>query len=80
MKKIIWSEVELILIKKQGETCVAVAREAMIRSGLNFDDIEQINEHYEIHTWGSNIDRKYRKSAITKAIKKVAANPLKYAL
>lgn len=78
MKKIVFSESEMISIRKYGETCAAVARDAMTRSGLSFDDIEQINDHYEVHNWGSNTDRKYRKSAVNKAIAKVAANPLNY--
>lgn len=40
--------------------------------------IEQINERYESHRWGSNADRKYRKSAVNKAIQKVAANARDY--
>jgi hypothetical protein len=78
MKQIIFTETELIAIREHGETCPAVARQAMERSKLSFDDIEQINDHYEVHTWGSNTDRKYRKAAINKAIQKVAANPLDY--
>jgi hypothetical protein len=50
----------------------------MERSKLSFDDIEQINDYYETHIWGSNADRKYRKSAVNKAIAKVAAKPLDY--
>ena len=51
---------------------------AMERNRIIFDDIERINNHYEEHRWGSDTDRKYRKTAINKAIKKVAANPLSY--
>ena len=78
MKKIQWTEEELKSIKEHGETCITVARQAMERSQINFDEIEQINDHYESHEWGSNADRKYRKSAINKAIAKVAGNPLAY--
>ena len=78
MKKIIFTETEMQAINTHGETCFAVAEAAMKRSSYNFDDIEQINDHYENHTWGSNTDRKYRKSAIKKAIHKVASCPLNY--
>jgi chaperone required for assembly of F1-ATPase len=79
MKKIQWTEDELQSIKLHGETCDAVARAAMQRSGINFDDIERINEHYETHRWGSDADRRYRKAAVNKAVRRVAANPLMYA-
>lgn len=80
MKKIEFNEEEMKTIRQHGELCPAVARAAMERAKLNFDDIEQINDHYETHEWGSNTDRKYRKSAINKAIHKVAGNPLKYSM
>lgn len=73
-----WDENERQSIAKYGETCFAVAEKAMQRSGLNFDDIESINNHHEDHRWGSNTDRKYRQAAINKAIHKVAANPTLY--
>ena len=76
--KITWTEEEKAIIKKYGELCPAVAEKAMERNCINFDDIERINNHYEEHKWGSDTDRKYRKTAINKAIKKVAANPLSY--
>ena len=79
MTKIKWTEDELQSINLHGETCDAVARAAMQRSGLNFDDIEQINGHYETHRWGSDADRRYRKAAVNKAVRRVAANPLEYA-
>lgn len=79
MKNIQWTKEEVDRINANGgETCAAVARTAMERSGLSFDDIEQINDHYENHRWGSNADRAYRKTATNKAINKVAENPLKY--
>ena len=78
MKTIQFTEDELKTIRQHGETCTAVARAAMERSGINFDDIEQINDHYESHERGSNADRKYRKAAVNRAILIVAANPLKY--
>lgn len=77
-KKIQWTEREREFILEHGEVCIAVAQSAMERSRLNFDDIEDINQHYETHRWGSNADRKYRKSAINKAIQKVAANARDY--
>ena len=80
MRKIKWTKEEVDRIKANGgETCAAVARAAMERSELSFDDIEDINEHYENHRWGSNTDRAYKKRAVNKAIMKVAENPLKYA-
>lgn len=72
--KIVWTEEEISFIEEHGEVCFAVAEKAMKRSGINFDDIERINNHYENHRWGSDADRKYRKSAIKKAIAKIAAN------
>ena len=78
MKRIQWTESEMKSIQEHGETCPAIARAAMERSGLNFDDIERINEHFENHTWGSNTDRRYRKAAINKAIQKVCSNPLQF--
>ena len=78
MKKIIFTAGELAAIREHGETCQAVAKDAMQRSGFSFDDIEQINDHYESHNWGSDADRKYRRSAVNKAVSKVAANPLAY--
>ena len=80
MKKIIWNEAELKAIKTYGEICLAMAKEAMERNELNFDDIEEINEHYENHNWGSNADRAYRKRAVNKAVLKVAASPAKYSV
>ncbi len=78
MKKILFTDDEMATIKDRGETCFAVAFAAMERSGLSFDDIEEINQHYENHRWGSGADRKYRKAAINKAARKVAANPMLY--
>ena len=79
MKKIVWNEQELESINIHGETCYAVAFAAMQRNNIDFDDIEQINEHHEAHRWGSDTDRKYRKAAVNKAVYKVAATPLQYA-
>ena len=79
MAKIEFTQAEMEQINLHGETCDAVARAAMQRSGLNFDDIERINEHYEQHRWGSDADRRYRKAAVAKAVRRVAANPLMYA-
>lgn len=77
-KKIQWTDREREFILEHGEVCIAVARSAMERSRLNFDDIEDINQHYETHRWGSDADRKYRKRAVNKAIQKVAANARDY--
>ena len=79
MNKIKWTAEEMEAIKIHGETCIAAAKAAMMRSGINFDDIEQINNHFEDHVWGSNADRAYRKRAVKKAVAIVAQNPLKYA-
>ena len=79
MKKIIFNEQEIETIRKHGELCPAIAREAMERNKLSFDDIEAINDHYEDHVWGSNADRKYRKTAVNKAVHAVACNPFKFA-
>lgn len=61
-----------------GEWCPAMARACMERNRLNFDDIERINNRYESHKWGSDTDRRYRKAAVNRAIKAVAANPAAY--
>jgi hypothetical protein len=79
MTKIEFTQAEMEQINLHGETCDAVARAAMQRSGINFDDIERINEHYESHRWGSDADRRYRKAAVNAAVRRVAANPLLYA-
>ena len=78
MKRILWSEEELKRIEETGTVCFEVAEAAMIRSKLSFDDIEEINDHYENHKWGSDADRRYRKSAVNKAILRVAANASKF--
>ena len=80
MKKLEFNEHESECIKLHNCLCFAVAEECMKRNELNFDDIEEINNHFENHRWGTNADRKYRKSAINKAIEKVALNPLQYAI
>lgn len=61
-----------------GEWSPAMARACMERNHLNFDHIEQINNHYESHRWGSDTDRRYRKAAVNRAIKAVAADPRAY--
>lgn len=61
-----------------GEWAPAMARACMERNRLTFDDVEQINNHYESHRWGSDTDRRYRKAAVNRAIKAVAANPAAY--
>lgn len=78
LKKIQWTEEEAATIRRLGEISPAAAHKAMSRSRLSFDDIEDINEHYESHRWGSDADRAYRKRAINKAVKKVAANAAEY--
>lgn len=76
--KVVFTENEMQTINECGCTCLAVAKAAMQRSGLNFDDIERINERSESHNWGSNADRAYRNRAMNKAIAKVASNPKLY--
>lgn len=61
-----------------GEWCPVMARVCMERNHLNFDHIERINGHCESHCWGSDTDRRYRKAAVNRAIKAVAANPAAY--
>lgn len=73
-----WTDEERAFIHKHGETCYAVAKAAMERSGLNFDDIEKINGVSESHRWGSDADRRYRERAVRRAIEKVAANAVDY--
>lgn len=77
-KEILWTTEEVEIIRQHGEISQAAAREAMTRSRINFDDIEDINEHYEDHRWGSNADRAYRKRAINRAVAHVAANAAAY--
>lgn len=61
-----------------GEWSPAMARACMERNQLNFDHVERINNHYESHRWGSDTDRRYRKAAVNRAIKAVAADPRAY--
>ena len=76
--KINFTEEEMQTIQHHGCICFAVAKNAMERSRLSFDDIERINNHYENHIWGTEADRKYRKQAINKAVNYVAANVLEF--
>lgn len=77
-KEILWTPEEVELIRQHGEISTAAASEAMTRSGINFDDVEDINEHYESHKWGSNADRAYRKRAVNRAVQHVAENATAY--
>ena len=77
-KEIKWTPEEIDTIQKRGEISAAAANAAMSRSGINFDDIEDINGHYERHRWGSNTDRAYRKRAIARAVASVAKNAAAY--
>ena len=61
-----------------GEWAPAMARACMERNRLTFDDVERINNHFELHKWGSDADRRYRKAAVNRAIKAVATNPAAY--
>lgn len=77
-KEIKWTPEEIAIIQERGEISAAAVSAAMSRSGINFDDIEDINGHYESHRWGSNADRAYRKRAIEKAVASVAKNAAAY--
>lgn len=77
-KEILWTPEEIEFIRQHGEISPAAASEAMSRSGINFDDVENINEHHESHKWGSNADRAYRKRAVNRAVAHVAANAAAY--
>ena len=77
-KEILWTPEQIEFIRQHGEISPAAASEAMTRSKINFDDIEDINEHYENHRWGSNADRAYRKRAVNRAVQHVAANAAAY--
>ena len=77
-KEILWTTEEVEIIRQHGEISPATASEAMDRSKINFDDVEDINEHYESHRWGSAADRAYRKRAINRAVQHVAANAAAY--
>lgn len=77
-KEIKWTPDEITTILEHGEISAAAVSAAMSRSEINFDDIEDINEHYESHRWGSNADRAYRKRAIARAVDSVARNAAAY--
>lgn len=77
-KEIIWALEEIEYIRQHGEISPAAAHAAMTRSKINFDDVEDINERYESHKWGSNADRAYRKRAVNRAVAHVAANAAAY--
>lgn len=77
-KEILWTPEQIEFIRQHGEISPAAAKEAISRSKINFDDIEDINEHYETHRWGSNADRAYRKRAVNRAVQHVAANAAAY--
>lgn len=78
MKPIQWTEEERNMILTCGEVCYEVAKKAMERSRLNFDDVECINQHFENHRWGSDADRKYRARSVRRAVEKVAAHAVEY--
>lgn len=77
-KEILWTPEEAEFIRQHGEISPAAASEAMSRSGINFDDIEDINERHENHRWGSDADRAYRKRAVNRAVQHMAANAAAY--
>lgn len=75
MKKIQWTEQELDSARIHGGVCLAVAEDAIRRSGFTFADIESVNGHTEAHRAGSNAERRYRSRATNEAIRKVAEHP-----
>lgn len=77
-KEILWTPEEAEFIRQHGEISPAAASEAMSRSGINFDDVEDINGHHESHRWGSAADRAYRTRAINRAVQHIAANAAAY--
>lgn len=78
MKEIILNDHEIQMIKTYGGLCLASAEEVFKRSKLDFDDIERFNNVYKNYRWGSDADRKYRKSSVNKAIRTFASNTLNY--
>ncbi len=82
--KIIFTDAQILEMPKNPKTGLPEttrdnAKEAMRLADISFDDIERILDHYEEHRWGSDADRRYRKSAVAKAVARVASDPTRYA-
>lgn len=77
-KEIILNEHEIYMIKNHGGLCLASAKDVLQRSKIDFDDIERLTNTFKNYRWGSDADRKYRKSLINKAVKLFATNTLEY--
>lgn len=77
-KEIILNDHEIQMIKQYGGLCLASSEDVLKRSKIDFDDIERLNNTFKNLKWGSDADRKYRKSSINKAIKTFASNTLNY--
>ena len=77
-KEIILNEHEIFMIKNHGCLCLASSEDVLKRSKIDFDDIERLNNVFKTYRWGSDTDRKYRKSSIKKAIDKFSRNTLQY--
>lgn len=77
-KEIILNEHEIFMIQNHGGLCLASAKDVLLRSKIDFDDIERLNNVFKSYKWGSDADRRYRKSSINKAIQKFASNTLNY--
>jgi len=77
-KKLSLTHSDILTLLEHGELSYASVESIFERSKISFDDIEAINKETKNFVWGSDADRKYRKSAIKKAILKFAANPFEY--
>ena len=77
-KEIILNDHEIQMIKNHGGLCLASSEDVLKRSKIDFDDIERLNNVFKTYRWGSDTDRKYRKSSIKKAIDKFSRNTLQY--
>lgn len=77
-KEIILTEHDIFMIKNHGGLCLAASKDILLNSKIDFDDIERLNGTFKNYRWGSDADRKYRKSSINKAIKTFATNTLNY--
>lgn len=77
-KEIILNDHEIQMIKQYGGLCLASSEDVLKRSKIDFDDIERLNNVFKTYKWGSDADRKYRKSSINKAIRIFATNTLNY--
>lgn len=77
-KEIILTDHDIFMIKNHGGLCIASSTDVFKRSQIDFSDIEKLNGVFKSFKWGSDSDRKYRKTAINKAIKTFASNTLQY--